>query len=61
MNQLLIHDKCAAFEARIKILEDQNKKMREALEKIANDRSPPWDKMDYKDIATEALGQVKNV
>lgn len=36
-------------------LQTENKKLREALIKIANDRSPPWDKMDYQDIAREAL------
>jgi len=41
-------------------MQAENKKLREALFKIANDRSPPWDKMDYQDIAREALKEVGN-
>lgn len=41
-------------------LQAENKKLREALIKIANDRTPPWDKKDYQDVAREALKEVGN-
>jgi predicted DNA-binding protein len=33
--------------------------LKEALEKIANDRSPPWDKTDFERIARETLNGLK--
>lgn len=33
--------------------------LKDALEKIANDRSPPWDKTDFQRIATECLEGLK--
>lgn len=29
--------------------------LKDALEKIANDRSPPWDKTDFQRVARECL------
>jgi hypothetical protein len=50
------HDKVTtqlvSYEATIGYLKD-------ALDKIANDRSPPWDKTDFERIARETLNGLK--
>lgn len=33
--------------------------LKDALSKIANDRSPPWDKTDFERIARETLNGLK--
>jgi uncharacterized membrane-anchored protein YhcB (DUF1043 family) len=60
------------LQAKIKELEEQLEKattmivnheakmgfMKEALEKIRDDRSPQWDKTDFQRIARECLGML---
>jgi hypothetical protein len=33
-------------------------KLRKALQKIANDKGPPWDNLDFKAVAKNALIEV---
>jgi hypothetical protein len=43
------------MEVKIEKLEAENASLKEVLNKIAFDKSPPWDSSDLKSIAREAL------
>ena len=47
-----VTNQLVSYEATIGYLKD-------ALDKIANDRSPPWDKTDFERIARETLNGLK--
>jgi hypothetical protein len=55
-NKLKIHYLDA--DKQIQKLQNQNKILVGTLQDIANDRSPPWDKMDYQSKAREALKEI---
>lgn len=46
--------------ASIESLEQKLKIAVAALEKLKNDRSPQWDNLDWRRVATEALEKLKD-
>jgi conjugal transfer/entry exclusion protein len=57
-NKLKIH--YLDVDKQIEKLQNQNKILVGTLQDIVNDRSPPWDKMDYQNKAREALKEVED-